>query len=159
MSLVTAFIPTFTKSLFAIEEHEPVRHLRLFLLSGQHAPDLEQCRNGRRRIVRTEKLHVLVILRIVMARDQNYCLRLTGNFADDVCHLLLTLRRGRAELVEKDVQPITLQLVCDVSACLRELRSVGRTWSKIDLLAHVVHRSFAVECSRYGRSARLARAR
>src|ERR1051325_1946107 len=148
MPLAAALIPTFTKCLFAIKEHEPVRRLRFFFLTAKHSPNLEQRRDRRRRIVRAEKLHVLVIRGIVVARDQNYRFRLTGNLADDVCYLLLTLRRGRADRVEIGVQSITLQLVHDVRARLRELRSVRRAWSEVDLLAHVIHRAFTVESRR-----------
>src|ERR1041385_1664444 len=111
MTLAATLIPTFTKRLFAVKKHQPVSYLRLFLLTAKHSANLEQGCDRRRRIVRAEKLHVFEILGVVVARDKNDRVRLTGNLGDDVCHLLLTVRRGRLELVEVDVQPITLQLV------------------------------------------------
>ncbi len=153
-----ALVPAFTSRLFTIEEHEPVRYLRLLFSTAKHAPDLEQRRHRGARIVRAEKLHVLVILRIVMARDQDQCPGLTGNLTDDVCHLLVALRRSGSKFIQVNIQPRRFQFPSDVSARLGELGSVRRAWSEVDLLAHVVHRSFAIESCNYGRrNARLAR--
>src|SRR5689334_5954801 len=144
---IFTLVPLFTKSFFTIKEDEPVSHLRLFFSTAKHSSDLEQGCDRRRWIVRAHKIHVLKKFRIVVARDQDQFIVFTRDLADDVCHLLCTVRRGGGEFVQRYVHTVRLQLVQNVSACFGELRAIRRPWSKIDLLAHVVHRSFAVEDS------------
>src|SRR5436190_11461892 len=142
---VLTLVPLFTKSFFTIKEDEPVSHLRLFFSTAKHSPDFEQRGDRSCRIVRADKIHVFIKLRIVMAGDQDEFLGFTGDLANDVCHLLFAAWRGSGEFVKRYIDAVRLQLVDDISACFGELWTIGWPWSKIDLFAHVVHRSFAVE--------------
>jgi hypothetical protein len=63
---VFAIAPTFTKRLFAVEKYKPVRYLRFFFRTSEHSSDLEQRRDRRRRIIRTDEAHVFVKLRVVV---------------------------------------------------------------------------------------------
>src|SRR6185369_8228666 len=78
--LVAAIVPTFAESLFAVEKNELDSDLRFLLQAAEDASDFQQrCHRGSR-IVRAEKTHVFVELRIVVAGDQNRLLSFAGDF-------------------------------------------------------------------------------
>src|SRR6185503_9739927 len=99
---VFTITPTLTKRLFAVEKHEPVRHLRFFFRTAEHSSHLEQRCDRRRRIIRTDEVHVFIKLRVVVTREQDRRLRFAGNLADDVGHLYFSLGSYGGELVERN---------------------------------------------------------
>ena len=73
---VSALLPFFTKSFFAVEEHEPVRQLRFLLARTQHSGHFQDRGYGTSGIVRANEAHVFVVFGIVMAGNDDHIFRL-----------------------------------------------------------------------------------
>src|SRR5215204_2230665 len=97
--LAATVVPTLTEGFFTVEENKPVSHLWFFSQTRSNTSDFQNRGYGRCRIICTDKLHVLVELRIVMTGDQNHPICFTRNLADDVDHLLVALGRARIKFI------------------------------------------------------------
>src|SRR6267142_3113631 len=93
-----AIVPTLAKGFLAIKEHQPICQLWFLLACAQYPSQLEQGADRSSRIVCANKTHVLEILRVVVARNNDYIFRLARCLGTDVVHLSWAKRRCRRKL-------------------------------------------------------------